>query len=140
MKHTICSILKNDSETERIVITWNDEDGAFIDEDSGDTIENAGTCSTMEEARKRALWLWGDPVWGLTMAAWYFIERRDDGDEFQRELLSVSEAEAVKEAKMILGRMSHHDRNRQYNMVVLTVCDDVMGVDFDHAYDVIWID
>lgn len=135
MKHTICSIIKNDSDDERIVITWDEESGAMIDEESGEAIENACTCTTIEEARERAAWMWGDPVWGLTMAAWYFIERQTDGDEYDRELTAATKSEAIEEARRILGRMSQHDRDRQESMVALTVYDDATGVDLDHAYD-----
>lgn len=135
MKHTICSILKNDSETERTVITWNDEDGAFIDEDSGETIENAGTCSTMEEARKMALWLWGDPVWGMTMASWCLIDRLGNGDDI--ELTAETKDDAVKEARAIILRMSQCEKRE--NLVVLTVIEKY-GPDLEHAYDVVEID
>ena len=135
MKHTICSIIKNDSDDDRIVITWDEETGALVNEEIGEAIEFAGTCATIEEARERAAWLWGDRVWGIRMAAWYLIERQTDGDEYERALVATTKDEAIEEARGILGRMSQHDRDRQESMVALTVCDDATGVDLDHAYD-----
>ncbi len=140
MKHTICSILKKDSETERVVVTWDEETGAMVNEEIGEAIEFAGTCGSIEEARERATCLWGDRVWGLRMAAWYLIERQNDGDQYERELTAATQEEAITEARSILGRMSQHDRDRQESMVVLTVFDDVKGVDLDAAYDVVEID
>lgn len=136
MKHNICSIIKNDSQTERLTITWDDESGAMIEADNDEVIENAGTCATLEEAMDRAAWLWCDPAWGLNLAVWFLVEIRRDGDEFETELSAKTKAEAMEEARAILGRMSKHDLDRQQSFVALVIFDEDVGVDMSTSYDV----